>query len=345
MSAVAINAIIVGDRHRRDMGDLQALANSIAEVGLLQPIGLSPTNTLVFGERRLRACRDVLGWTEIPARVVDVPSIVRGEHAENEIRKDFTPSERVAILDAIKTRPLGANQHAAGSQNFATLDEAAQRSGFGNRETARQARTVVANGIPALVEAMDAGETSISAAAKVAALPVEQQEDIVRRSHFRTSFTGKTEWYTPVEYIELARQVLGNIDLDPASCEYAQSRVRARRYYTAEDDGLAKEWAGRVWLNPPYSQPAIVHFVEKLVASVQSGGISDAILLTNNYTDTSWFHHAESACAAICFTRGRIRFEDETSVVSAPVNGQSFFYYGQRVDLFREVFGTIGFVR
>jgi ParB family chromosome partitioning protein len=48
------------------MGDLSALAASIAEVGLLQPIGVSADGELVFGERRLRACRDLLGWTEIP---------------------------------------------------------------------------------------------------------------------------------------------------------------------------------------------------------------------------------------------------------------------------------------
>lgn len=165
------------------------------------------------------------------------------------------------------------------------------------------------------------------------------------RNHFRVAFTGKCEWYTPVEHLELARRVLGTIDLDPASCEFAQRRVRARRYYTIEDDGLAQDWAGRIWLNPPYSQPEIVHFVQKLVASFLSGPVTEAILLTSNYTDTAWFHHAESACAAICFTRGRIRFEDKNSAIAAPVNGHSFFYYGPRVDRFCEVFGAIGFVR
>ncbi len=70
-------------------------------LGLLQPIGITRDNQLVFGERRLLACRDHLGWTMIPARVVDVPSIVSGEYAENEIRKDFSPSEQVAIKRAV----------------------------------------------------------------------------------------------------------------------------------------------------------------------------------------------------------------------------------------------------
>jgi hypothetical protein len=87
-------------RHRQDMGDLQALADSMSEIGLLQPIGVTADFALVFGERRLRAARN-LGWTAILARIVDVPSIVAGEYAENEVRKDFTPSERVAIAEAM----------------------------------------------------------------------------------------------------------------------------------------------------------------------------------------------------------------------------------------------------
>src|SRR5512147_3245849 len=59
-------------RHRQDMGDLQALADSMSEIGLLQPIGVTADFALVFGERRLRAAR-ILGWTAILARIVDVP--------------------------------------------------------------------------------------------------------------------------------------------------------------------------------------------------------------------------------------------------------------------------------
>jgi phage N-6-adenine-methyltransferase len=199
--------------------------------------------------------------------------------------------------------------------------------------------------VPEWREIRDAGDQVVEQAINGALAEGRAPTKADIRYTFRTAFTGKCEWYTPVEHIALARQVLGEIDLDPASCEFAQGRVRARRYYTIEDDGLAQPWEGRIWCNPPYSQPEVVQFVEKLVASVRSGTVTEAIMLTNNYTDTAWFHHAESACAAICFTRGRIRFEDETSVVSAPVNGHAFFYYGPQSARFREIFSTIGFVR
>ena len=67
----------------------------------MQPVGITAAGELVFGERRLIACRDILGWHEIDVRVVDVTSIAAGEFAENELREDFTPSERVAILETI----------------------------------------------------------------------------------------------------------------------------------------------------------------------------------------------------------------------------------------------------
>ena len=63
-----IDSIVVRERFRKDMGDLEALARSIAEIGLLQPIIITPDGQLVVGERRLRACK-LLGWRTIPVHV------------------------------------------------------------------------------------------------------------------------------------------------------------------------------------------------------------------------------------------------------------------------------------
>ena len=121
----------------------------------------------------------------------------KAEHAENEIRKDFTPSERVAIAKAIEeelkaTRPLGRPKADDGqcelidpeiTENFRelkgreTAEIAATKAGFGNETTYRQARKVTEEAIPELVDAMDKGEISISAAAKlVNAEPDVQKE-------------------------------------------------------------------------------------------------------------------------------------------------------------------------
>jgi hypothetical protein len=63
------------------------------------------------------------------------------------------------------------------------------------------------------------------------------------------------EWYTPPWVIELVREVLGEIWLDPASNDHAQQWIKARRYYTVEDDGLSLPWASEtLFLNPPYGK-------------------------------------------------------------------------------------------
>lgn len=66
----------------------------------------------------------------------------------------------------------------------------------------------------------------------------------INRATFGTAFTGENEWYTPMRYIDDARAVLGDIDLDPATSEFGQSRIKAKEYYTLEADGLAHPWAG-----------------------------------------------------------------------------------------------------
>jgi phage N-6-adenine-methyltransferase len=151
--------------------------------------------------------------------------------------------------------------------------------------------------------------------------------DLTAAANHRAKGTGQNEWHTPEEYLSAARWVLGTIDLDPASSEVAQHHVCAETYYTKAEDGLSKPWAGSVWLNPPYSQPLISQFTERLVAEYTAGNVPQTIMLTHNYTDTAWFHGAEKAATLICFTRGRINFLDEEGEEYKPTQGQAFFYY------------------
>jgi phage N-6-adenine-methyltransferase len=160
----------------------------------------------------------------------------------------------------------------------------------------------------------------------------------------KVEFTGDTEWYTPSECVEVVRSLLGEIDLDPASSDQAQATVKAKAYFTKADDGLSKEWHGRVWLNPPYAKPYLANFMDKLVEEYSSGRVTEAVVLTHNYTDTEWFHTAAAACSAICFTRGRIKFINADGSTGSPSQGQALFYFGPNVSGFKRACDVQGFV-
>ena len=156
--------------------------------------------------------------------------------------------------------------------------------------------------------------------------------------------TGEIEWYTPPEYLEPVRAVLGDIDLDPASSEIAQETVKAKHYFTKADDALNRQWHGRVFMNPPYSRDGMPRFIEKLIGEFRAGRVSQAIALVHSYTDPGWFHDLAGCASAICFTRGRIPFVSPYGEATAPVHGSAFFYLGSCPAKFVEEFGAIGLV-
>lgn len=220
------------------------------------------------------------------------------------------------------------NKKVADSETFLSAEQAEHHTGIGKVQVSRWRKR--------LKDKDKYRERMLSSAMRKAELMVAENH--------RAEGTGENEWYTPAEYIEMARDVLGDIDLDPASSDVAQQWIRAEQYFSKADDGLAKQWHGRVWLNPPYAQPFIAQFASKMVGERLSGRVSAAVMLTHNYTDTGWFHELAAVADAICFTRGRIKFVDEDGEPCAPTQGQAFFYFGNAVAKFAETFTDIGFV-
>ena len=159
------------------------------------------------------------------------------------------------------------------------------------------------------------------------------------------------EWYTPAHVIELARNVLGAIDCDPASCELANRTVQAETFFTKEQNGLLQEWQGRVWLNPPYNMPLVQQFTEKCLEEYNCNRVRTAIILVNNATDTAWFQ-AMLSQFPVCFPSGRLHFDNGRTGEKGMQTrqGQAIFYLfdildsGDSIARFCETFSQIGTV-
>jgi hypothetical protein len=181
-------------------------------------------------------------------------------------------------------------------------------------------------------------------------LVFQTEEDVLKRAaeirrskkpHVANN-SGDNEWYTPKEFIEAARYVLGTIDLDPASSESANKIVQAVTFYTAIDNGLQQEWFGKVWMNPPYEAGLIDQFCLKLKTSIACQDVSEAIVLVNNATETQWFFNLISVASAVVFPTKRVRFLSPEGKLGSPLQGQALVYAGPHSQTFLETFASFG---
>ncbi len=109
------------------------------------------------------------------------------------------------------------------------------------------------------------------------------------------------EWATPPSLVHELEKVFGQFELDPC-CRILTAK--APEFCTLEDDGLSVPWWGRVWLNPPYSNPA--PWLDKAGREVEHPGCDLVVALLPARTDTQWFHELVLPKAEVCFLRGRV---------------------------------------
>jgi phage N-6-adenine-methyltransferase len=188
-------------------------------------------------------------------------------------------------------------------------------------------------------------ETKAKPLAQIPEPPQPTADDIKKAKSHVVHNSGENEWYTPLQFLDAVREVLGTIDLDPASCELAQKNVKATKFYDSEADGLSKTWRGKVYMNPPYSKDLCFKFATKLLDSLNDGDVTAAIVLVNNATETVWAQSLLDDAAGVCFPGGRIKFLDKTGKpANTPLQGQMFVYFGGEVEKFRRVFQGFGTV-
>jgi len=332
--------------------EFDELVADVREHGLRDPIVLYE-GLILDGRNRRRACEVAGVEPRFEEYVGDDPRAF--VISRNLKRRHLNSSQRAMIAASLADMP--AHRPSAKSASLRTSHADAAKLLNVSTRTVEKASKVQSDGISDLQQAVERGSVSVSAAADVATLPKEEQQQIaaqgaqeivaaakrIRNNRAQDSEDLNHFLYTPAQYLELVRTVLGGIDLDPISCDVTQETVQADRYFTEEDDCLSKEWRGRVWLNLASGHPQTAEFVEKLVSEYWAGGLTDAIMLTHNYTDTDWFHQATDAAEAICFTKGRVKLvESDDETCALPRCGQCFLYFGNDPIGFARQFSKLG---
>lgn len=333
--------------------ELSELAASVKSNGLREPVVLY-CGKVLDGRNRLRAC-GIAGVEPRFAELPDGQDPLQFVLDHNLHRRHLNESQRAMVgarlkeiysaeaKERQKRKPADSVVKNFTPQNGKSRDKAAEAVNVSGPLIDAAAK-VAKQGVPELAAAVVAGDIAVTRAAKIAALPEAEQREAVAKPHVSHN-SGENEWYTPPQYIVAAREVMGEIDLDPASSAVAQKVVQAERFFTKEDDGLQQEWSGRIWMNPPYSGDLVGKFAEKLAEAYDSNKVSAAVVLVNNATDSKWFQRLAASASAICFPKGRIRYLDSTGTpANSPLQGQAILYFGGDVGAFAEVFQQFGFI-
>jgi ParB family transcriptional regulator, chromosome partitioning protein len=253
-------------------------------------------------------------------------------------RRHLDPSQRAMVAARLETLRHGERADYSRDANLhvCNRETAAETLNVSTRSVASAAK-VQAQGVPELTAAVDNGVIAVSQAAKIANLTEEDQRKTTAQL---ICSSASNEWYTPAPYIESARKVMGGIDLDPASCEFANRTVQVEKFFTKEDDGLKQEWFGRVWLNPPYGGLAS-DFIEKLAEEYDAGTVTKAVVLVNaNSAGTKWFQPLWDH--TLCFTNHRVGFYNEAVSTGGSTHSNIFIYLGPNRDSFASEFEKFG---
>ncbi len=221
-------------------------------------------------------------------------------------------------------KKLDPAQISAGGE---TRDKIAEKAGV-SHDTIAKVKKIEAKASDEIKGQLASGEITINQAYKKINTHVNQN-------------SGEDEWYTPPYIAEAGRLTMGSIDLDPASSGIANSIIKATKIFTLEDNGLNMVWYGNVWLNPPYSQPNIEDFTDKLIHELPN--IKQACVIVNNATETKWCQKLLKRCNAVCFLKVRVKFVNGHGVASStPLQGQLILYFGNEVESFLTHFDSLG---
>ncbi|WP_299142426.1 hypothetical protein [uncultured Vibrio sp.] len=185
------------------------------------------------------------------------------------------------------------------------------------------------------------------------------------------------EYYTQAEWIEAARLCMGSIELDPASSFIANETVKATRFFTIGDNGLAQEWkADTLWMNHPFHRgekacpkdrskckklkckrgknrrghhighdiPSNMDWIKKLISEYEAGNVKEAICITFANTSEAWFR--ELLKYPQCMPNRRVQYRKPNGELNNNVTkGSAITYLGSNLDGFISAFKELGTIK
>jgi ParB family chromosome partitioning protein len=168
--------------------------------------------------------------------------------------------------------------------------------------------------------------------------------------------SSSNEWYTPDYIIQMIKEVLGEIDLDPASCPEANLTVKANQIFTKEDDALKHEWKGNLFLNPPGgkigNKSLSIEFWRYLMVELERGNVDHAIYLAFSIEQLQSSQGKGVPSIGeftFCVPSKRLRFKKPIGELDnqAPSHSNMIVYVPGKVDntmKFAAVFSKIGVI-
>lgn len=347
--------------------DFAALKDDIAERGIIVPIEMDEAGNILDGHHRLQAWKELRdeGW-DLQEKY---PRFVRAFESEEQKRNHI---RALNILRRHLTREQLEEQWIEMRKDGMSYRQIAEASGVAHTTVMRatganapvQPDVVIGKDGKKRAPTKSNGKNHKPPQAPQASMFVvddvaeekakrkvneflETGSEGARQEVSVTMFSSETnEYYTPPEYVEAARDVMGGIDLDPASHEKAQDWIQAETFYTVADDGLSKPWFGRVWLNPPYGKDGSDSnqeiWSQHLIGEYEAGHVSQAVLLVKAALGYNWFENLWWDWP-VCFGRERLSFiRSNGDDKGKSKQGTAFLYLGDEVARFRRVFGQFG---
>lgn len=153
------------------------------------------------------------------------------------------------------------------------------------------------------------------------------------------------EWYTPQFITDKARELMGSIDIDPASNSTSQTWINAETYFTKENDGMLRSWYGNMFMNPPYGQKnkkidnyGADAWYKKAFKEYLKGNVTEAIIVGRG--DSAGIRQLVNNCYFVMCDR--IHFICPYDDKEQPVPGTNIFYLGENNQKFLELFSPLG---